>query len=148
LNHPDLSFEGIHQAVVRGMKKGQDKYPIAVGILGIVDRNLTPTEASIVSDFITSNTKSIVGMDLANDELLFDSKPFAEHFKLAKRSGLHITVHAGESLVDNKYAENVKEAIDLLGAERIGHGIAISLNDNVLNYVNKHNVVLEVCPSR
>ena len=147
LNHPDLTFEGIHEAIVRGKRKGQDKYCIAVGILGIMDRNLKPHEASIVNDFIMSNSSSIIGMDLANDELLFDSKPFADYFRNAKRKGFHITVHAGESLVNNKYAENVKEAIDLLGAERIGHGIAISLNQDILNYVNKNNVVLEVCPS-
>jgi len=40
INHPSLTFEGIHAAVVRGIKAACQRYPtIAVGLIGIVDRS-------------------------------------------------------------------------------------------------------------
>jgi adenosine deaminase len=100
-------------------------------------------------------------MDLANDELQFPSKPFASYFQDGKRAGLKVTgmllylfhllvfiVHAGESLTSNIFAANVKEAIDLLGAERIGHGVGIITDPSILEYVKQKGVVLEVCPTR
>ena len=54
----------------------------------------------------------------------FDSKPFAPFFKRAREAGLGITVHSGEADVPNS-PRYVREAIDYLGAQRIGHGVQI-----------------------
>jgi len=146
-NHANLSFEGIHGAVMQGLHKAKSKYDMAVGLVGIIDRNLSLDESTTVSNFILQHKSDFVGMDLANDELKFDSKPFATHFQQAKRAGLHVTVHAGESLTDKIFATKVKEAIDLLGAERIGHGVGIITDPSVIDYVKQKGIVLEVCPT-
>jgi len=142
----DLSFEVIHNAILRGIQNARDKYDIRVGLLGILDRSLSVLSASETTDFILQNKSTFVALDLANDELLFESTPFNELFRHAKRSGLNITVHAGEAL-ERKFAKNVKLAIDDLGAQRIGHGVGIITDDTILEYVKEKGVLLEVCPS-
>jgi len=146
-NHSNLSFEAIHRAVLTGIKKATDKYDIAVGLIAIIDRNLPQEEAQLVSDFIMQNKSDFVGMDLANDELLYDSKPFQTYFHQGKRAGLHVTIHAGESLTNPSFAAKVKEAVDLLGAERIGHGVGIITDESVIEYVKQKGIVFEICPT-
>jgi adenosine deaminase len=54
-----------------------------------------------------------------------------------------VTVHAGEA----GGAENVREAIELLGAQRIGHGVRSIDNSDVIQLVRKRGVTLEICPT-
>ena len=49
-------------------------------------------------------------------------------FKEAKQAGLHVTIHAGEW----GPAENVRDAIENLGAERIGHGVRVMEDETVV----------------
>ena len=85
----------------------------------------------------------ISGVDLAGDEVHFSAAPFAPLFKRATDQGLGITIHAGEA----GGAANVREAIEVLHAQRIGHGIRTIEDSNVVQLVRQRNVVLEVCPT-
>jgi len=87
--------------------------------------------------------RGIVGVDLAGDEMLYPASTFAGVFREAKEGGLHITVHAGEA----GDASNVAEAIELLGAERIGHGIRAVESDDVMALARERKVAFEVCPT-
>jgi len=98
-------------------------------------------------DFALKNKDTFVGLDMANDELIYSCKPFVELFQLAKKNGLHITVHAGESVEDIRFAHNVRDAIELLGAERIGHGVASILDSQVMDLIKMKGIVLESCPT-
>ncbi len=83
----------------------------------------------------------IVGLDLAGNEAEFSAAPFAGVFREARQSGLRITVHAGEW----GGAGNVREAIEQLGAERIGHGVRVIEDAGVLAQVRERGVTLETC---
>jgi aminodeoxyfutalosine deaminase len=65
---------------------------------------------------------------------------FNEVFAFAKRSGLRLTAHAGESMGP----ESVWAALDL-GAERIGHGIAAARDPELLRHLRDHDIPLEIC---
>eukprot|EP01114_Cavostelium_apophysatum_P014535 TRINITY_DN3797_c0_g2_i1.p1 TRINITY_DN3797_c0_g2~~TRINITY_DN3797_c0_g2_i1.p1 ORF type:complete len:358 (-),score=60.38 TRINITY_DN3797_c0_g2_i1:73-1146(-) len=142
----DLSFNAIHGAILRGIHRAEQAFDMSVGLIGILDRSLSFSSASETLDFILQHQSSFVALDLANDELLFDSDQFVPLFRRAKQAGLGITVHAGEYL-SPKFARNVKKAIDDMGAQRIGHGVGIITDESVLNYVKEKGVLLEVCPS-
>jgi adenosine deaminase len=62
------------------------------------------------------------------------------------KQGLGITVHAGEITTPGA-SKLVQESIELLGATRIGHGVAIAEDPEVIDFVKSKNVVLEVCPT-
>ena len=85
--------------------------------------------------------RGIVGLDLAGNEVEFPAKPFAGLLREVRQSGLHLTVHAGEW----GPAENVREAIEDLGAERIGHGVRVMDDPNVVSVARERGTVFEVC---
>ena len=85
--------------------------------------------------------KGITGLDLAGNEVEYPAKPFAGLFREMLQSGLHLTVHAGEW----GPAENVREAIEDLGAERIGHGVRVLEDERVVALARERGTVFEVC---
>lgn len=142
--HPNLSFDQIHRAFSAGVERAQKKYPVKTGFIAIFQRTLPVSMAENVFAFVLNHKENFVGVDLADNEIEFDALPFAKLFQKAKGHGFGITVHAGEPNMPQA-AQNVKEAIDLLGADRIGHGLQIYKNPEILNYVVDKKIPLEVC---
>lgn len=143
-NGRDISFDAIHNAILDGVKAANQ--PIAVGLIGIIRRTLPTREAAQIADFIISNADTFVGMDLADQEIDYPGRDFAKLFQKAKDKGLGITVHAGEiSLEESR--RNVRDAIELMGADRIGHGLHIIKDPDLIELVLHHDITLELCPS-
>jgi adenosine deaminase len=119
---------------------------MAVGLLCIIQRILPVRDAESVTDFAIQHRDTFVGLDLADNEVGFDSKPFSPFFHRAREAGLGITVHSGEADVP-KAPRYVRDAIDFLGATRIGHGVQIHRDPEMIEYVRSQGVVLELCPT-
>lgn len=87
--------------------------------------------------------QQLVGLDVAGDEA---AHPISDELARLIRTaadelGLGVTIHAGET----GPAENVRHAIEVCGATRIGHGLATVQSEPVLDLVRRRNVTLEVC---
>lgn len=143
--HHELDFEKIHTSLLKGVNLARKRFPMAVGLICIVQRTKSFAVAEAVVDFAIDHKDSFVALDLADNEEGFDPKGFAPLFQKAKRAGLHITVHSGET-PQPQSALWVKDSIEILGAERIGHGIQIIQNPAVAELVQKQQIPLEVCP--
>lgn len=143
--HSNLNFDKIHQAFVDGVRQAQKNFPIAVGFICIVQRIKSYEIAADVVDFAITHKDSFLGLDLADNEESSDPKTFAPLFQKAKREGLHITVHSGETPTDAA-SRWVQDSVEILGAERIGHGIQIIRNPQVLKFMVDRKIPLEVCP--
>lgn len=143
--HPGLDFDSVHDAVLQGLARAAD-LPIAVGLIGIIQKILSDEDAASVADFITANRDTFVAMDLADQECGYEIRRFAPLLDRARAAGLHITIHAGEDDVPEA-AQHVRVAIEELGAERIGHGIHIVRETDVLEYAAASGVCFEVCPT-
>ncbi len=143
--HSNLTFEKIQSAFVKGLHIAQKKYAIGVGLICIIQRNHPVSEAQRICDFAIDHKDSFIALDLADSEVGFDPLPFAGAFLKAKKSGLHITVHSGESPHPDS-PRWVMESIDHLGAERIGHGVQIIHSPQAIEKVIKNQVLLEICP--
>jgi len=85
----------------------------------------------------------LVSFGLGGPELGVPRSTFAEHFAAARAAGLHSVPHAGESTGP----ESIWEALDTLGAERIGHGIAAARDEALLARLRDQAIPLEVCPT-
>jgi adenosine deaminase len=83
----------------------------------------------------------VVGLDLAGNEASFPATPFAPIFHAAKQAGLKITVHAGEW----SGADSVREAIEYIGADRLGHGVRIVQDSSVVRVARERKIAFEVC---
>lgn len=68
---------------------------------------------------------------------------FAQAFKRAAAAGLRRTVHAGES----SGPEGVRDAIDLLGADRIDHGVRAIEDPSLVGLLADRHIPLGVCPT-
>ncbi|KAK1337724.1 hypothetical protein QTO34_002357 [Cnephaeus nilssonii] len=89
--------------------------------------------------------QTVVGIDLAGDETIEGSSLFPGHLKAyeeAVKSGIHRTVHAGEA----GSAEMVKEAVDRLKTERVGHGYHTVEDEALYKRLLEKNMHFEVCP--
>jgi adenosine deaminase len=85
----------------------------------------------------------VVGLDLAGRETGFPARPFGPLFLEARQAGLGITVHAGEW----HGPENVRDAIEHMYADRIGHGVRVVEDSQVVQLAINRGVVFEVCPT-
>jgi adenosine deaminase len=142
--HDHLSFEKIHNAIVRGVERAEKNFPMAVGLTCIIQRILSAKDAEHVTDFAIEHKNTFIALDLADNEEGFDSKPFSPFFNRAKKAGLGITIHAGEINVP-KAPRYVKDAVEHLGATRIGHGVQVYRDPEMISYVKKNNLTLELC---
>jgi adenosine deaminase len=87
----------------------------------------------------------IIGIGADSTELGVDLRAFAPAFEAAKRLGLRRTCHAGEAV--GVGPENVRIAIDDLGAERIDHGVALAEDPELVRRVADERIPLTVCPT-
>ena len=84
----------------------------------------------------------VVAIDLAGAEALFPTENYEDLFAKAGEYQVPFTIHAGEA----GDADDVKTAIHM-GATRIGHGVRIAGNEEVMQLVKDTGVFLEMCPT-
>ena len=89
------------------------------------------------------HTSGVVAFGMGGDEVSFPTANFRPAFDLARSEGLRIVCHAGEI----GGPDYVREAIELLGAERIGHGIAVMNDPALAESLAMRRIVLENCPT-
>jgi adenosine deaminase len=87
--------------------------------------------------------EGVVAFGLGGDELSLPLSNFRPIYKFAAEHGLHLLAHAGET----GGPEQIQDAIDLLGAERIGHGIAAIRSSSLMNTLANRKIPLEICPT-
>jgi adenosine deaminase len=63
--------------------------------------------------------------------------------QLILNNNVNVTIHAGEAYGP----ESIAQAVHYCGAHRIGHGVRLRENGDLLNYLNDHRIPLEMCPS-
>lgn len=85
----------------------------------------------------------LVSFGLGGPEIGVDRPQFARHFAAARAAGLHSVPHAGETTG----AQTVWDALQHLGAERIGHGIAAAGDETLMAHLRDRGIALEVCPT-
>ena len=128
--------------VIEGTRQAQAEHPIACRLIASVNRHESAELATQVAQLAANRLDSgIVGMDLAGNELAFSAMPFEGVFREARQAGLHVTIHAGEW----GGAGNVAQAIALLGAERIGHGVRALEDPAVVALARERSTAFEVC---
>lgn len=140
----NLSLKEIISSVVRGMKKAETQYNIKGNIILCCMRTMSEEKALDIidagKDFIG---KGIVAIDLAGPEEAEFAYKYKNAFKIGRNYGYKVTIHAGEAGI----GKNVLEAIEILGAERIGHGVYIKDCPEAYNLVKSKNIALEMCPT-
>jgi aminodeoxyfutalosine deaminase len=108
-----------------------------------------PGEAGLAAAEVTldialrQQPAGLVSFGLGGPEVGVPRGWFAPYFAKARAAGLHSVPHAGESTGP----ETIWDALRELGAERIGHGIAAAQDGELLHYLARTGIALEVCPT-
>ncbi|TVY01019.1 adenosine deaminase [Paenibacillus cremeus] len=138
-----LSVEEVIHHVVEGLRSGERKYGVVARGIAICMRHHGSKENIEVIEAAASRSgKGIVAVDLAGDEASYPPQFFREVFAVSHKRGLPVTIHAGEAAG----AENVLEAVTRLGAVRIGHGVRVKENPELMRLLAKQRIPLEMCP--
>jgi aminodeoxyfutalosine deaminase len=87
-------------------------------------------------------SKAIVAFGIGGDELSVPTEAFRSTYDKAAELGLHRLMHAGET----GGPEKIREAIELLGVERIGHGLAAIRDPALMDFLAERRLPLEICP--
>lgn len=84
----------------------------------------------------------VIAFGMGGDELSLPAAEFRGVYDYAADHGLHRLVHAGEI----GGPSSVRDAVEILGAERIGHGIAAAADPALMALLAERSIGLEVCP--
>ena len=118
-----LSVREILESVRDGLKKAEEK-------------------ADMLKEAREFLGNGVVACDLAGDEKAYPTAAFADVFATAKKYGMPYTIHAGEC----GSREEIRTAIEL-GTSRIGHGIAMSGDEELKKEVAEKKIGVELCPT-
>lgn len=139
-----LSFDKIIKSVIKGIKRAEDIYEIKGNIILSCMRNMDVENGlEVIKAGEKFLHKGVVGVDLAGPEEEGFSYKFKPIIDKAKEYGYRVTIHAGEGAS----GKNVIESINILGAERIGHGVKINDMKEAYELVKEKNIILEMCPT-
>ncbi len=128
--------------VISSADEAAKKHNVTVRLIASMNRHESTELAEQVAWLAVEHLNDgMVAIDLAGNEAEFKTEPFYGVIKEARQSGLHVTIHAGEW----GPATNVKEAIEELGAERIGHGVRVLEDENVVALARERGTAFEVC---
>ncbi|GJM21485.1 MAG: adenosine deaminase [Planctomycetota bacterium] len=137
------SMSDVLHDVLRGLESGARESGVSWGLILSLYRPIPVAQNdAIVSLALDARDRGVVGIDLAGPEDL-PGAPNAAAFARARDAGLPITVHAGEAAGP----DSIREAIDLLSAQRLGHGVALRQDAALASDVASRGIALECCPT-
>ena len=142
-------FEYLNQGIgMEDLSEALDEGARARGVetLWIADlvRNIGPTKATeILEGLLRCRPRSLVGITLGGSEHEYPPAQFKAVYAMARDHGLRLTIHAGEALGP----KSVWDAVRVLGAERIGHGVRSVEDSSLVAHLAERQIPLEVCPT-
>jgi len=136
-----LDPAAVVEAVVDGAGAGSREFGVPVTMIGVLSRTFGTETCFLELEALLGSRDRIAALDLAGDEAGFPARLFEPHFRKARNTGWRITIHAGEAAGP----ESIREAIDLLGAERIGHGTRAVEDPALMDELAEKGIGIESC---
>lgn len=137
-----IELATVMNGVLRAMEDGARDHGISVGLLVSVHRHRTEADALALLDQILPWSDRIAGIGMGGAEIGNPPSKFLRFFRACRERGFRTTVHAGEE----GPAAYVREAAELLGVERIDHGISCMDDPGLVRDLAARKLPLTVCP--
>ena len=146
---PDWAFHGHNldwdeclEGLLRARERAEKEFDMAIGYIAITSRSMGPESCVKTVDWAICHKEDILGVDLADSERDFPLREFVRPMLKAKEAGLKVTIHTGEDTP----ASYVRETIELVNPDRIGHGIHAIEDKEVVELLKERGITLEVNP--
>jgi adenosine deaminase len=131
-------------AVLEGLRAAKRESGIKSNVIICGLRHVDPqTSVRLAELAVAYKGKGVVGFDLAGAEEGHPARRHREAVQLILDNNVNVTIHAGEAYGP----DSIAQAVHYCGAHRIGHGVRLRENGDLLNYLNDHRIPLEMCPS-
>ncbi|KAG0722703.1 Adenosine deaminase [Chionoecetes opilio] len=143
----EMVVDDVLDAVLKGLARGEQQFGTKVRVILCCMRGRSEWSWEILRLCEEYKERGVVGIDLAGvegSEIESFTKSHVEYavFEAAKEKGIHRTVHACEE----GPAICVQKAVEMFGAERIGHGYRVLEDEEVYKMCQQENIHFEVCP--
>jgi len=147
----ERDLDHIVLAAARGLDLASLEYPqVRAGLILMMDRTFTDEQNMvIVEKAVKYAYRGVVGVDIAGPRpggTRYDYTRIRDHIETARTGGLGVTIHVGEE--GGAFGiEEIREVVESLQPERIGHGILAVRDPDLLVLLRDTGTVLEVCPT-
>jgi adenosine deaminase len=132
------------QEALEAVLAGAADAPIPTGVIVASSWAREPEHAERLARLAAKYAGSgVIGFGLSNDERRGEVADFAPAFRIAADAGLVATPHSGFYTP----ADHVRACVELLGADRIGHGTSAATDPATMNLLAERQVALEICPT-
>jgi adenosine deaminase len=142
----DCAVATMLERIVESMRSEASARGMRAGLILTIPRGpqgVQHLDALLTAYVDIGRPSDIVGIDLAGEEEVPFPDGLPDRFKFAKHAyGLGVTIHAGET----GNAANVRAAVDVFDADRIGHGTAAGSDPWIMDHLARRDVCIEVCP--
>ena len=137
-----IGFETFMEGFRTGISDAVARHPISVDLILCFLRHLGGDEALTTMRAAEPHLDGVIAVGLDSSEVGYPPELFAEAYELARRLGLRAVAHAGEE----GPPEYVTGALDVLGVERIDHGVRCLDDPQLVERLSRDRVPLTVCP--
>ena len=133
----ELTPDEVIEAVLSGLQKCHVKTNLILCMRRNEDMDYNKKVIFLANKYLNNG---VVAVDLVGDEEHFPFKNQEYLFKMCQYANIPVTIHAGEV--------TKRDILDILPyTKRIGHGIKISDDEELINLIKRKNILLEVCPN-
>lgn len=134
--------EAVFEAVSNAATECEKRLGVRVNWIFDAIRQFGPEHAREVLEWAARyGSRGVVAFGIGGDEARGPAPLFVRVYREARERGLRLTAHAGEAAGP----ESVRDAVKLLGAERIGHGLAAACDPAVMDLLQERQIPVEVC---
>lgn len=129
----------------RAIDNARNAYGIEARLISTIARHHPLEEALQAAKMAAEHPfPYLTGFGMAGDEVKYPPQLFKEAFRIAhEEAGLHTTAHAGEWCG----ADGIWPTLELAGLERVGHGVRIVEDPDLVEEVVDRGITCEVCPT-
>ncbi len=137
-----IAFETVINGITQALEKGQQELGISSQLIMCFLRHLSEADAMLTLQQALPYKDKIVGVGLDSSEQGHPPEKFQQVFRQAREAGFIAVAHAGEE----GPALNIRNAIDLLGVQRVDHGVRCVEDAALVQELQETRMPLTVCP--
>ncbi len=137
-----IPFDTVIDGISAGLAEGAERFGVSTGLIMCFLRHLPPSEAMATLEMALPHRDKLLGVGLDSSEVGNPPDLFVEVYERARAEGLHTVAHAGEEGPPSY----IWGALDLLGAERIDHGVRAEEDPDLVARLVRDQIPLTMCP--
>ena len=137
-----IPFDVVIEGLSSGLTEAGRRVGVSTGLIMCFLRHLPPSEAMATLEMALPHRDKLLGVGLDSSEVGNPPDLFVEVYERAREAGLHTVAHAGEEGPPSY----IWGALDLLGAERIDHGVRAEDDPELVARLAREQIPLTMCP--